>query len=129
MGGVKKPQAQLADDQLFQFLYGLVDQVEADSGTEETDLKAKIAALQAETRKTPGASTSRMSEVDVARELDNMSAKLDSLGALVEEATADSEVQGLLANSANLWVPVITASAEERTAKTSAEGNSDTTQT
>lgn len=65
----------------------------------------------------------------MARELDNMSAKLDSLGALVEEATADSEVQGLLANSANLWVPVITASAEERTAKTSAEGNSDTTQT
>lgn len=42
-----------------------------------------------------------------------MSAKLDSLDALVE----DPEVQGLLANSANLWVPVITASAEERTAK------------
>jgi hypothetical protein len=27
MGGVKKPQAQLLDDQLFQFLHGLLDQV------------------------------------------------------------------------------------------------------
>lgn len=53
----------------------------------------------------------------MARELDNMSAKLDSLGALVDEASSDPEVRGLLASSANLWVPVITASAEERTAK------------
>jgi len=57
------------------------------------------------------------------KELDKMSAKLDSLGALVDEAASDPEVQGLLANSANLWVPVITASAEERTAKAPVEDN------
>ena len=57
----------------------------------------------------------------MARELDNMSAKLDSLGALVDEAASDPEVQGLLASSADLWVPVITASAEERTAKAPVE--------
>jgi len=62
-------------------------------------------------------------QVDVARELDKMSAKLDSLGTLVEEAASDPEVQGLLASSANLWVPVITASAEERIAKAPVEGN------
>lgn len=39
------------------------EQVEASSGVEETELKAKIAALQSETRKTPAASTSQMSEV------------------------------------------------------------------
>lgn len=97
--------------------------MEASSGVEETELKAKIAALQSETRKTPSTSTSQMTEVDMARELDKMSAKLDSLGALVEEAASDPEVQGLLANSANLWVPVITASAEERTAKAPSEDN------
>jgi len=39
------------------------EQVEASSGVEETELKAKIAALQSETRKTPSASTSQMSAV------------------------------------------------------------------
>lgn len=98
-------------------------QVETSSGVEEPELKAKIAALQSETRKTPTASSSQMSEVDVARELYKMSAKLDSLGTLVEEAASDPEVKGLLANSANLWVPVITASAEERIAKAPVESN------
>lgn len=54
-----------------------------------------------------------------------MSAKLESLGALVDEVASDPEVQGLLASSANLWVPVITASAEERTAKAPVEDTPD----
>ena len=54
-----------------------------------------------------------------------MSAKLESLGALVDEAAADPEVQNLLANSATLWVPVITASVEDRSAKVSSQDSPD----
>jgi hypothetical protein len=39
------------------------EQVEANSGAEETELKAQIAALQSKTQKTPSTSTSQMSEV------------------------------------------------------------------
>lgn len=54
-----------------------------------------------------------------------MSAKLESLGALVDEAAADPEVQNLLANSATLWVPVITASVEDRSANVSSQDSPD----
>jgi hypothetical protein len=64
-------------------------------------------------------------QVEVSRELDQMSAKLESLGALVDEAAADPEVQNLLANSATLWVPVITASVEDRSAKVSSQDGPD----
>lgn len=45
------------------WMYVWEEQVEANSGVEETELKAQIAALQSKMQKTPSTSTSEMSKV------------------------------------------------------------------
>lgn len=54
-------------------------------------------------------------QVEIAKELDKLSAKLDDVDEMISSAIAsDPQVQTLLSGTADVWMPVITAGAEER---------------
>ena len=56
-----------------------------------------------------------------------MSAKLESIDELLSSSSvADLQVQGLLSGTADLWMPVITATTEERQAFAVATEEQDT---
>ncbi|KAG9442504.1 hypothetical protein H6P81_018358 [Aristolochia fimbriata] len=103
------------DAQLFQVLSHLLQQVESLSNQEEVELRAKIGALGQEIVKVPSQQSRQLDELEIARELDKLSAKLDDVDEMVSSAMAsDPEVQTLLSSTADLWMPVITATSEER---------------
>lgn len=90
-------------------------QVEAETNQPETELRSKIKALELETTKVPSVSSKQPDELEIAKELDRMSAKLESIDELLSSSSpADLQVQSLLSGTADLWMPVITATAEER---------------
>lgn len=64
--------------------------------------------------------------MEIAAELDKLSAKLDDVDKMISSTMAeDPQVQSLLSSTSELWMPVITASADQRrgfTAGTSSEG-------
>ncbi|KAG5253655.1 ecotropic viral integration site protein [Salix suchowensis] len=104
-----------SDAQLFQLLSDLLHQVEAQSNEEEVELRSKIEALGLEVAKLPSKSTSNLDELEIARELDKLSAKLDDVDGMISSALAsDPQVQSLLSDTADVWMPVITANADER---------------
>ncbi|OMO77617.1 hypothetical protein COLO4_25061 [Corchorus olitorius] len=86
-----------ADAQLFNLLSDLLHQVEALSNEEEVELRSKIEALGL--------------ELEIERELDRLSAKLDGVDEMI---SSDPQVQSLLSDTAHVWMPVITANADER---------------
>lgn len=91
--------------------------VEAETNQPETELRLKIKALELETTKLPSISSKQPDELEIAKELDRMSAKLESIDELLSSSSpADLEVQSLLSGTADLWMPVITATTEERQA-------------
>ncbi|WCJ19021.1 hypothetical protein M5689_001332 [Euphorbia peplus] len=103
------------DTQLFQLLSNLLQQVEALTNQEEVELRAKIEALGLEVKKVPSKSTNNLNELEIARELDKLSAKLDHVDEMISSAMAsDPQVQSLLSSTADVWMPVITATADER---------------
>ncbi|XP_010506358.1 PREDICTED: uncharacterized protein LOC104782980 [Camelina sativa] len=103
------------DEQLFQLLSGLLQQVESLTNTEEVELRSKIEALGLEVTKVPSKSAQHLNEVDIANELDKLSAKLDDVDEMISSAIAsDPQVQTLLSGTADVWLPVITAGTEER---------------
>jgi hypothetical protein len=54
-------------------------------------------------------------QLEIARELDKLSEKLDDVDEMISSAmAADPQVQSLLSDTADVWMPVITATAEER---------------
>lgn len=54
-------------------------------------------------------------QLEIARELDKLSAKLDGVDEMISSAmAADPQVQSLLSGTADVWMPVITANADER---------------
>ena len=54
-------------------------------------------------------------QLEIAKELDKLSAKLDDVDEMISSAMAsDPQVKSLLSNTADVWMPVITASADER---------------
>lgn len=54
-------------------------------------------------------------QVEIAKELDKLSAKLDDVDEMISSAIAsDPQVQTLLSGTADVWMPVITAGTEER---------------
>ncbi|KAL4186375.1 hypothetical protein AMTRI_Chr09g33580 [Amborella trichopoda] len=107
--------AEKPDTQLFHLLTHLLQQVEAESNQEEVELRAKIEALGLEVRKVPSKPAEHIDELEIARELDNLSAKLDNVEEMISSAMAqDPQVGALLSNTADLWMPVITATSEER---------------
>lgn len=53
-------------------------------------------------------------QLEIAKELDKLSAKLDDVDEMISSAMAsDPQVKSLLSGTADVWMPVITASAEE----------------
>ncbi|KAK1552943.1 hypothetical protein Q3G72_026139 [Acer saccharum] len=103
-----------ADAQLFNLLSNLLQQVEALTNQEEVELRSKIEALGLEVTKVPSKST-QLNELEIARELDKLSAKLDDVDDMISTAiAADPQVQSLLSGTADVWLPVITATADER---------------
>ncbi|GAV77612.1 hypothetical protein CFOL_v3_21083 [Cephalotus follicularis] len=104
-----------ADAQLFQLLSNLLQQVEELTNQEEVELRSKIEALGLEVMKVPSKSPQNLDELEIARELDKLSAKLDDVDEMISSAmAADPQVQSLLSGTADVWVPVITATADER---------------
>ncbi|KAI3910546.1 hypothetical protein MKW98_027828 [Papaver atlanticum] len=119
-----------SDAQLFQVLSHLLQQVESLTNQEEVELRTKIEALGLEVTKVPKKPTGTMDELEIAKELDKLSAKLDDVDEMITSAIAeDPQVQTLLSSTADLWMPVITATSEERRKFTaSIEGSSCKTQ-
>lgn len=53
--------------------------------------------------------------MEIAEELDKLSSKLDHVDKMISSTmAADPQVQSLLSSTADLWMPVITASSDER---------------
>lgn len=62
-------------------------------------------------------------QLEIAKELDKLSEKLDDVDEMISSAmAADPQVQSLLSDTADIWMPVITASADERRKFTSSVG-------
>ncbi|KAK1422846.1 hypothetical protein QVD17_18135 [Tagetes erecta] len=102
----------LPDTQLFDLLSNLLQQVESLSNQEEVELRAKIEALGLEVTKVPSKSTRNLDELEIAAELDKLSAKLADVDEMI--SSADVEVKSLLSDTADVWMPVITANSDER---------------
>ncbi|XWS35472.1 hypothetical protein CRYUN_Cryun20dG0000300 [Craigia yunnanensis] len=77
-----------ADAQLFHLLDNLLYQVEALTNEEEVELRSKIEALGLEITKVPSKSTHGLDELESARELDKLSAKLDGVDEMISSAMA-----------------------------------------
>ncbi|CAN0878513.1 hypothetical protein LINGRAHAP2_LOCUS12523 [Linum grandiflorum] len=119
-----------ADDQLFQLLSGLLQQVEALTNEEEVELRAKIEALGLEVTKVPSKSTKSLDELEIAGELDKLSEKLANVDEMISSAmAADPQVQSLLSNTADVWMPVITAGADQRKNFTGGSSSASTAET
>ena len=53
--------------------------------------------------------------MEVARALDKLSSKLDEVDEMISSTiTADPQVRSILSSTADVWMPVITATSEER---------------
>ncbi|KAK2988054.1 hypothetical protein RJ640_001995 [Escallonia rubra] len=106
------------DAQLFGLLSNLLQQfmqVEALTNQEEVELRAKIEALGLEVTKVPSKSTQNLDELEIAKELDKLSAKLDDVDEMISSAmAADPQIKSLLSSTADVWMPVVTASSDER---------------
>ncbi|KAL7258357.1 hypothetical protein ACSBR1_004475 [Camellia fascicularis] len=103
------------DAQLFGLLSNLLQQVESLTNQEEVELRSKIEALGLEVTKVPTKSTKDLDELEIAKELDKLSAKLDDVDEMISSAmAADPQVKSLLSSTADVWMPVITATSDER---------------
>ncbi|MQM13868.1 hypothetical protein Taro_046793 [Colocasia esculenta] len=106
---------QKPDAQLFQLLTNLLQEVESLTNQEEVELRSKIKALGLEVTKLPPKPSESLDELEIAKELDKLSAKLDDVDEMISSAmAANPEVQSLLSSTADVWMPIITASSEER---------------
>lgn len=62
--------------------------------------------------------------MEIAKELDKLSAKLDDVDELISETmAADPQVRTLLSSTADVWLPVVTATSDERRNFTSVAGD------
>ncbi|CAM8966755.1 unnamed protein product [Rhodiola kirilowii] len=114
------------DAQLFQFLSNLLHEVESLTNQEEVELRAKIEALGLEVTKVPQIAAQHLDELEIAKELDKLSAKLDDVDEMISSAMAsDPQVQTLLSSTADVWLPVITATSDERRNFTASVGGDD----
>ncbi|XP_043690840.1 uncharacterized protein LOC122641619 [Telopea speciosissima] len=104
-----------ADAQLFQLLSHLLQEVESLTNQEEVELRAKIEALGLEVTKVPSKPSEHLDELEIAKELDKLSAKLDDVDEMISSTMAsDPQVQSLLSSTSDVWMPVITATSDER---------------
>ncbi|KAL9238611.1 hypothetical protein vseg_013007 [Gypsophila vaccaria] len=101
--------------QLFDLLSHLVDQVETISNEEEVDLRAKVNALRSEVTKVPSSSVQPNDELELAKRLDSLSTKLEKVDEMISSTlTSDPQVKSILSSTADVWMPVITATSDER---------------
>ncbi|GJT90020.1 hypothetical protein Tco_1078865 [Tanacetum coccineum] len=115
MGEEGSSSLSLPDTQFFGLLSNLLQQVESLSNQEEVELRSKIQALGLEVTKVPLKSTPVLDELELASELDRLSAKLDNVDEMISSAMAsDPQVKALLSSTADVWMPVITATSDER---------------
>ncbi|XP_008812541.1 uncharacterized protein LOC103723410 [Phoenix dactylifera] len=113
------------DAQLFQLLSTLLQQVESLSNQEEVELRAKIEALGLEVTKVPQKPSKHLDELEIAAELDKLSTKLDDVDKMISSTmAADPQVKSLLSSTADVWMPVITANADERRSFAGTNGES-----
>ncbi|KAI3444933.1 hypothetical protein Pfo_001598 [Paulownia fortunei] len=113
--GKTPPPPVAADAELFGLLSNLLQQVESLTNQEEVELRAKIEALGLEVRKLPSKSAQHLNEMEIAKELDKLSAKLDDVDGMISSTLAeDPQVRTLLSSTADVWMPVITATSDER---------------
>ncbi|GAU48764.1 hypothetical protein TSUD_281150 [Trifolium subterraneum] len=118
------------DAQLFQLLSNLLLEVESLTNQEEVELRSKIETLGLEVTKVPSKSTKQLDELEIAKELDRLSAKLDDVDEMISSTmAADPQVRSLLSCTADVWMPVITATSEERRNFTASTGDNKTTET
>ncbi|XP_059282227.1 uncharacterized protein LOC132036024 isoform X1 [Lycium ferocissimum] len=110
------PQAAVtANAQLFGVLSSLLQQVESLTNQEEVELRSKIQALGLEVTKVPSKSSQNLDELEIAKQLDKLSEKLENVDRMISSAVAeDPQVGSLLSSTADLWMPVITAGSVER---------------
>ncbi|KAK6143119.1 hypothetical protein DH2020_023467 [Rehmannia glutinosa] len=121
--GKAPPPPAAADAQLFGLLSNLLQQVESLTNQEEVELRAKIETLGLEVRKLPPKSAQHLNEMEIAKELDKLSAKLDDVDELISSTmSTDPHVRTLLSTTADVWMPVITATSDERRNFTSVAG-------
>lgn len=64
-----------------------------------------------EVTKVPSKSAQDLDEFEIAKELDKLSSKLDDVDKMI---SSDPEVRSLLSSTADVWMPVITATSDER---------------
>lgn len=89
--------------------------MEALTNQEEVELRSKIEALGLEVTKVPSKSKKNLDELEIAKELDELSAKLDNVDEMISSAiAADPQVKSLLSSTADVWMPVITATSDKR---------------
>ncbi|XP_021859170.1 uncharacterized protein [Spinacia oleracea] len=103
--------------QLFELLSTLLNEVETLSNQEEVDLRAKIEALKSEVTKVPSQSLQHTvdTELELASRMDKLTSKLDEVDEMISSAiTTDPRVKSILSSTADVWMPVITASSDER---------------
>ncbi|KNA24822.1 hypothetical protein SOVF_012310 [Spinacia oleracea] len=103
--------------QLFELLSTLLNEVETLSNQEEVDLRAKIEALKSEVTKVPSQSLQHTvdTELELASRMDKLTSKLDEVDEMISSAiTTDPQVKSILSSTADVWMPVITASSDER---------------
>ncbi|GFP93138.1 hypothetical protein PHJA_001458100, partial [Phtheirospermum japonicum] len=107
----------------------IIFQVESLTNQEEVELRAKIETLGLEVRKLPPKSAQHLNQMEIANELDKLSAKLDDVDELISSTMAtDPHVRTLLSTTADVWMPVITATSDERRNFTSVVGEDDSLQ-
>eukprot|EP00850_Spirogloea_muscicola_P011378 SM000070S21344 [mRNA] locus=s70:657907:658829:+ [translate_table: standard] len=109
---------------LFSFLTGVVEDMEGATGHVDVELRSKIEALKVETRRLPDPSSFQMNETDassicteqleLASRLDQLEQRLVSLDRKISTVTSDALVTDILKDSSDLWLPVITADAQQR---------------
>lgn len=76
------------DAQLFQLLSNLLLEVESLTNQEEVELRSKIETLGLEVTKVPSKSTKQLDELEIAKELDRLSAKLDDVDEMISSTMA-----------------------------------------
>ncbi|KAL3832893.1 hypothetical protein ACJIZ3_007629 [Penstemon smallii] len=117
------PKQAAPDAQLFGLLTHLLQQVESLTNQEEVELRAKIETLGLEVRKVPPKSSRHLNEVELAQELDKLSKKLDHVDEMISSTMAeDPQVRTILSSTADIWMPVITATSDDRCNFTSVAG-------
>ncbi|KAH7414996.1 hypothetical protein KP509_14G022600 [Ceratopteris richardii] len=104
----------LKHDQLFAYLQQLLRQIEEQTGKPDQELRDKLEALSKEVVRPPSIPGAQLGEIEIAQELDLLSAKLETVEEHIAPSVIDPEVQKILSATADLWVPTVTASSKDR---------------